>query len=108
MVTEKLILTTTIAATANLTKGRFVSYAGAVCGAAARALGVANANYDSGEQAGVAVAGELIVEAGAAVAVGVEVESDASGRAITKSAGIVNGVARDAATAAGQFIRIIR
>ena len=54
------------------------------------------------------VSGELLAEAGAAIAVGVEVESNASGQVITKSAGIVVGVARDAATAAGQKIRIIR
>ena len=108
MQTEKPILTTSITAAAALTKQRFVSYTGGVCGAAARALGVANANYDSGEQAGVAVSGEILVESGAAVSVGAQVESDASGRAIPFSAGVVNGVARDAATAAGQFIRIIR
>lgn len=108
MQTEKVILTTSITAAAALTQSRLVNYAGGVCGAGLRALGVANANYDSGEQAGVATHGELLVEAGAAIAVGVEVESNASGQVITKSAGIVVGVARDAATAAGQKIRIIR
>ena len=108
MLTEKLILVTTTAASAALTQQRLVNYAGGVCGAGLRALGVANANYDSGEQAGVKVSGEILVEAGAAIAQGVEVESNASGQVITKSAGIVVGVARDAATAAGQIIRIVR
>ena len=50
----------------------------------------------------------ILVESGAAVAVGAEVESDASGRAITKSAGVGAGVARDEATGAGQYIRVLR
>jgi hypothetical protein len=56
----------------------------------------------------VATHGELLVEAGAAVAVGAEVESDAQGRAITRTAGVVAGVARDAAAGAGDYIRILR
>jgi hypothetical protein len=42
------------------------------------------------------------------VAQGAGVESDASGRAITLAAGVQAGRAVDAATAAGQIIRIDR
>lgn len=108
MQTEKILMTTSVAATTALTRLRLVNFAGGTCGAGARALGTANANYDIGEQAGVNTHGELLVEAGAAIAAGAEVESDASGRAVTKSTGVAFGAARDAATAAGDIIRVLR
>lgn len=107
MKTEKVLLTTTIAAAAALTRLRLVDYAGSPCGAGVRALGVANAAYDAGEQAGVAAKGELLVEVGAAVAVGDAVQSDATSRVVPLSTGVVFGAARDAATAAGEFIRVL-
>jgi len=108
MKTEKILLAVTVLATAALARFRFVSFAGAVPAAGARVLGVAATDFDNGEQAGVNTHGELLVEAGAAIAAGVEVETDASGRAITKNTGIAFGVARDAATAAGDVIRVLR
>jgi hypothetical protein len=108
MQTEKIILVTTITAAVALVRYRFVDFAGAPAAAGVRVLGVPRVEFDAGEQAGVATHGEIIVEAGAAVAVGDEVQSDASGRAITKAAGIGWGVARDAATAAGDYIRVLR
>jgi hypothetical protein len=81
---------------------------GAVCAAGAKALGIAETATDIGEQAPVNTHGILLVEAGAAIAAGAEVESDANGKAITKAAGISNGFALDAAAAAGDVIRIIR
>ena len=44
----------------------------------------------------------------AAIAAGAEVQSDASGKAIPKAAGVANGIAWDAATAPGELIRIVR
>lgn len=109
MKTEKITLTTSIAAAgAELVRQRFVGFGGAVCAAAAKALGVAAVDTAVGNQAPVNVLGEILVEAGAAIAVGAEVESDATGRAITKAAGVSNGFARDAAAAAGDIIRIVR
>lgn len=108
MQTEKVLMATTVAATTALVRLRLVNYAGGTCGAGARALGPANANYDIGEHAGVSTHGELLVEAGAAIAAGAEVESDASGRAVTKSTGVAFGAARDAASAAGDIIRVLR
>ncbi len=108
MKTEKILLTTSLTAIAALIVSRFVTYAGGVPAAGALTLGVANANYDIGEQAGVNTHGELVVEAGAAVAVGAKLQTDASGRAITWASGEVVGYARDAATAAGDIIRIMR
>lgn len=108
MQTEKILLTTSVAATTALSRLRLVNFAGGTCGAGARPLGVANAAYDVGEQAGVNTHGELLVEAGAAIAVGAEVESDALGRAVTKTTGVAFGAARDAAAAAGDIIRVLR
>lgn len=108
MKTEKILLVTTIAAMVALTRFRFATFAGGVATAGAPALGVPVSSFDAGEQAGVATHGEILVEAGAAIAVGAEVESDATGRAITKTTGAVCGRARDAAAAAGDIIRVLR
>ena len=108
MQTEKILLTVTIAAAAALVAKRFVSFGGAQAVAADVALGVANANYDAGEQAGVDTHGEILVESGGAITAGAQVQPDAQGRAITLGAGVAFGRARDAATAAGEFIRVLR
>jgi len=108
MQTEKILMATNVAATTALTRLRLVNFAGGTCGAGARALGTANANCDIGEQAGVNTHGELLVEAGAAIAVGAAVESDASGRVVPQSTGVTFGAARDAAAAAGDIIRVLR
>ena len=99
MQTEKLILTLSVLAVAPLTKLRFVNFSGTQAVAADATLGVANANYDAGEQAGVNASGELLVEAGAAIAAGAVVQSDASGRAITLAAGVAAMHAKDLAGA---------
>lgn len=108
MKTEHIVLTISILAAAALAKKRFVTAAGAVPAAGAWCPGVTNAGYDPGEQAGVDVQGVILVEAGAAVAAGAEVQTDAAGRAITKDAGVSLGRTFDAASAAGEFIRILR
>ena len=108
MLTEKILMATTVLATSALARFRFANFAGATANATDAALGVPNANYDIGEQAGVATHGEILVEAGAAVAVGAQVQSDATGRAITLAAGVSAGRARDAAASAGDIIRVLR
>ncbi len=108
MKTQQILLTTSIPAAAALTRLRFVGLTGNVCAAGAKALGTAETDADAGEQAPVNTHGILLVEAGAAIAAGAEVESNADGKAITKAAGASNGFALDAATAAGDVIRIAR
>ena len=108
MKTEKILLAVTIAAAAALTRFRFVDFTGNVASAGERVLGVPTTDFSAGEQASVATHGEILVEAGAAIAAGAEVESDASGRAVTKTTGVAFGVARDAAAAAGDIIRVLR
>jgi hypothetical protein len=108
MKTEHIILATTVLAAAALSKARFVTRAGAVPAAGGKVLGVANADYDLGNQAGLNVRGIILVEAGAAIAADADVETDASGRAVTRSAGAIEGRALDAASGAGELIRILR
>lgn len=105
--TEQPILITTIELTAALTKNLFVGFDGALCGAAAKALGVLNADTDLGEQAPVTAKGIALVYSGAAVAIGDQVESNAAGKAITLAAGVENGYALDAATGADELIRVL-
>ena len=106
MKTSIILCTMSVLATAALPKHRFATGAGAVPGAGVYCPGVANANYDIGEQAGLDTHGIVVVESGAAVTLAAEVQTDASGRAIDKAAGIGLGRALDAATAAGEFIRV--
>lgn len=108
MLTEKIWGASGIKATGAIVKNRFVGYTGAQAAAAAAVVGVADDDAAIGQMAPLKCRGHLVVEAGAAVAVGAQVESDASGRAITLAAGVSAGRAMDAATAAGQFIRIDR
>lgn len=108
MQTDKILLAVTITAAASLARFRFCDYSGNTAAAGERTLGVPTTKFDAGESASVATHGEIVVESGAAVAVGAEVESDATGRAITKTTGVGSGVARDEATGAGQYIRVLR
>lgn len=76
----------------------------APCGAGAKALGIAS--YDAAIGAKVPIMrGHKVVPvvAGAAIAAGAEVESDATGRAVTLAAGRSLGKCLNAPTAAGQI-----
>jgi hypothetical protein len=101
------ILKLTIIATAALTEGRAVTVAGAVPAAAATCLGFADATSAIGEAVNVNVLGTTPAEAGAAIAAGAALELDASGRVITKAAGVTVGRALEAAGALGAFIEIV-
>lgn len=105
---QNVVLTMSVLALAALTRQRFIGLDGNPCAAGAKALAVAEYSSDAGNMAPGNVLGVILVEAGAAVAAGAEVQSDASGKAITKAAGIGNGFALDAATADGDIIRIVR
>lgn len=75
--------------------------------AGARVVGVVEEPAVAGRPLTYAVGGRLKVEAGAAVAAGALVQTDATGRAITQtSTNIVLGIARTAASAAGVLIEI--
>ncbi|OGB58439.1 MAG: DUF2190 domain-containing protein [Burkholderiales bacterium RIFOXYD12_FULL_59_19] len=107
MQTEKVLLTVSVLAVSALVVQRLVAFDGAMCAAGERAMGVPRQAGAVGDWVGVATHGELLVEAGAAVAVGDQVEADATACAITLAAGVPFGVARDAALAAGDIIRVL-
>ncbi|RAS18933.1 hypothetical protein DFO50_10289 [Microvirgula sp. AG722] len=108
MTSQNVILVASVLAIADLPASRFVGFDGGVCADGAKALGVVEVDTEVDNMAPANVLGVILVEAGAAVAAGAEVQSDASGRAITKAAGVANGTAWDTATAAGELIRIVR
>lgn len=107
MQTEKILLSVTLLATGALQPMRLAGFGGAMCTAGQRALGVPRHAGVAGDLVGVAAKGELVVEAGAAVAVGDPVQADANACVVPYSTGVVFGVARDAASAAGEFIRVL-
>jgi len=103
------LLALTMVASGVIVSNRFVTPAGAVAGAGVNAQGVADSAAAIGARFTATVLGTEIVEAGAAIAAGALIETDATGRAITKAAGV--SVARlapgEVATAAGQFVEVI-
>jgi len=108
MKSQNVILTASVLAIAGLSAHRFVGFDGGICANGAKALGVVEVDTETDNMAPANVLGVILVEAGAAVAAGAEVQSDSQGRAITKAAGVANGIAWDAATTAGELIRIVR
>lgn len=101
------ILTLTTIATAAVRGERFVTRAGAECGAGARAVGVSDVAAAIGEPIAAHTLGTAVVTAGAAVAADALVESDAQGRAITRNTGVILGRTLSAAAAAGERIEVL-
>jgi hypothetical protein len=84
--------------------GRFIKFDGTVPAAGDRCQGVARTAGAIGARVPVDELGVVLVEAGAAFALGASLQVDASGRAVTKAAGQQVAIAREAATAAGQLV----
>lgn len=102
------LLALTVAAAGTIASNRFVTPGGAQAGADANTLGVSRTAAVAADKLAVDVLGTAVVEAGAAVAAGATVKSDASGRAITwVTSGAKVGVALEAASAAGQMIEVL-
>lgn len=103
------LLTLTLIASGVIVSNRFVTPAGAVAGAGVNTQGVANSAAAIGDNFAATVMGTEIVEAGAAIAAGALIETDATGRAITKAVGVSVGrlAPGEVATAAGQFVEVI-
>lgn len=108
MKTQQPVLTTSVVAVVDLPRFLFAGFTGDLCAAGAKALGSVAADTEADGVAPINVLGICLVTAGAPIAAGAEVQSDANGKAITKAAGIGNGYAMDAATADGDVIRIVR
>lgn len=98
-------MTITIVAGEAITAKRLVDFEGKHS-AALSAMGVALYDADSGSYVSVGVAPIEVVEAGAAITAGAALETDSSGRVVTKSSGVTVGRAMDAAAGAGSFIRM--
>ena len=100
------LLTLTIAATGTIAANRFVTPAGAH--ADANAIGATRVAAVSGDKIPVDALGTTVVEAGAAVAAGATIKSDASGRGITwVTSGARLGIALEAASGAGALIEVM-
>ena len=99
----------TAIATAAVAANRFVGMlTGALCGAGAKAQGVSQYAAATGEAFAVDVLGTSIVDSGAAVAAGIALKSDATGRAIAQGgAGEIIAYSVTAATAADQKIEVL-
>lgn len=103
------LLVSSVLAGAALSQYRAVTEAGAVPAAAARCFGFTETAAASGERVPVAVMGTTIAEAGAAIAANAAVELDASGRVVTRSAGVTVGRLMPGYTAgaAGDLVEIM-
>lgn len=106
--TQKPALTDSILAIADLPARRFVGVDGGLVADGGQVFGVVDVSTGAGNMAPANVLGILLVEAGAALAAGDELQSDADSRAITKAAGKMAGIALDAAAEAGELIRMVR
>ena len=102
------LLALSVALTGTVAANRFVTPDGIQAGADANTLGVARSAGVSGEKITVDVIGTAIVEAGAAVAAGATLETDASGRGVTwATSGPKVGIALQAASGAGVMIEVL-
>lgn len=106
--TYKPLLIDSIIAAADLEKQRFIGIDGNYCTANTKAFGVSDAGTEAGQYAPVALFGILLVKTAGAITKGSKVASDADGYAVTFTTGESNGYALDAATGAGEIIRIVR
>lgn len=114
MAFENPVLTISLPASADLSAEqlKFVvnngSGAAAVAGAAASALGVIQNNPTAAGTASIMVLGVSRVRAGAAIAVGAKLGSDANGKAVTATTGdTILGIALEAAAADEDIIPVL-
>lgn len=106
--TANPVLAISVDASEDLTAHRFVGFSGGVCDFDAKALGVVDLNWLTGDKVPVTVLGVMPIEAGEAVDIGAEITSDGTGKAITATIDSkINGYALEASTAAGDFIRVL-
>jgi hypothetical protein len=103
------VLALSVTSAGAITRGRAVGFDGAQIAAAnARLFGIARfAATAAGEDVAIDVLGTAVAEAGAAIARGAQLGTDAQGRLVTWSSGPVVGVALQAASGAGQFFEAL-
>lgn len=100
------LYTDTVRASGAVTGRRFVKHDGAQAVLNAEAYGVARHDVADTEPVAIDVIGVVPVEAGGVIALGAEVQADASGKAIALAAGVSLGRAVEASTADGDIVRI--
>jgi hypothetical protein len=109
--TEQPVLVQTIeAAAANLSRGRFCTGTGAVPAAGALCLGVVHEAVAATEPVPVMTVGVALCETGNTITLTngqAKVEVDSSGRVVPFTTGQCVGLALDAATGTGQFVRVL-
>ncbi|MDR5610783.1 MULTISPECIES: capsid cement protein [unclassified Arsenophonus] len=115
MVTQQTVLTTTIVAAEALTAHRLVGFDGKTYKNNGVELGVAEVAAKTGDSVAVNVLGILAVEAGGVISAGQILKSDTEGRVVKETPPTDGslpfstvGVSLDAATAAGEIIRMVR
>lgn len=102
------LLTLTRKLTGTVAQHRFVTPANAQAGADANTLGVSRVAGVANDNIAIDTIGTTVVEAGAAIADGASLKSDANGKAITWAAsGAKVAVALEAAGGAGEFIEVL-
>ncbi len=80
---------------------------GAVCGAGEKPLGATELSAGAGEAGTVIVSGTALVKAGAAVAKGAKLKSDAAGKVVTHDTGEVAGFALNDAANADDLVLVL-
>ncbi len=98
------VLTLSVVAGEDVKAYRFIGADGEYPAAAAAALGVTRHDAKDTERVDYTLLGTATIEAGGAYALGAELKSDATGRAVDRdNAGVVTAVALEAAAAAGDL-----
>ena len=110
MTEHPVLIQTLDAAAANLSRGRFCTGSGAVPAAKALVVGVVHEAVATGEPVPVVTVGVALCESGNSITLTngmAKVEVDNQGRVVPFTDGECVGIALDAATGAGQFIRVL-
>ncbi|WP_171182204.1 capsid cement protein [Ruegeria sp. HKCCD8929] len=107
LLTSISTLSISVLLTENVSAHRFVTVDGAQAGDGSAVLGVSHNDEVAGRAVAVDVVGVRDMIAGAAIAKGAEVQSDANGQPITMAAGAAAGLALTAAANPGDIVKIL-
>lgn len=100
-------LSFSVVLTGNVDAKRFVTAAGTQAGDGEAAIGVSQYAETVGRPVAVDAVCVVSMAAGAAIARGAHVQSDANGQPITHAAGVINGLALTAAVNPGDIVQIL-
>lgn len=100
------LLALSVAASAALEAERFITAAGAYPSAGGNTFGVTQTSAADGDLVATDVLGTAVVEAAGTIAKYASVQSDAAGKAVTKSTGVAAGIALEAAVT-GSLIEVL-